>query len=105
MTDNATQSGSILILAVITIVLAIYTSITLRWWMMKKDKLSNDIVKYALFLVAVAVIILAPALFLNYLMNDIKLVKNIGPNGRAIVILAWFVPALVYNVIRRNKLK
>jgi hypothetical protein len=67
-----------------------------------KDELPNDIVKYALFLEAVAVIILAPALFLNYLMNDIKLVKNIGPNGRAIVILVWFVPALVYNVIRRN---
>ena len=115
MTDNINQIGSILILVLVTIILAIYSAVSTRWWVENRDRLTNKLQEpwYGLFslassLLAIAAIIVAPVFLLAYLMNDIKLVRNLGTYERDAVLLAWCVPGAIYNLIcafRRNKRK
>lgn len=115
MTVTINQVNAILILTLVTIILAIYSAVSMRWWAENRDKLTNRLPKpwYGLFslvssLIAIAAIIVAPGFLLTYLMNDMKLVKNIGTYGRDAVFLAWCVPGAIYNLIyafRRNRRK
>jgi hypothetical protein len=107
MTDTTNQNGSILILALVTIILSIYTLVSMRWWLGNRDKLPRRLVG-ALTLVAIAVIFFVPPLLLSYLMSEMKLAKKLGTYGGGIVLLVWCVPGAIYNLVyafRRNRPK
>ena len=97
--DNE-QTGRIIALALITIVMAIYTLLGFRWWLKNMDRLPKRLVA-VLWLASIAFLIFAPGYFLGYLMNDVKLVAGISSFGRCIVLMAWIVPGVVYGVVYR----
>jgi hypothetical protein len=107
MTDTTNQTGSILILALVAIILSIYTLVGLRWWLENRDKLPKRLVG-VLTLVVIAAIFFAPGFLLTYLMGEMKLAKNLGQYGGGIVLLVWIAPGVIYNLIcqfRRNRPK
>ena len=116
MTVTANQIGSILILALVTIVLSIYTLVGMRWWLKNGPKWYGwaKINRFLVFVAlgsqcaAFAAVVLAPIFLLAYLMNDVELVKNIGTNGRTAVFLTCLAPGVIYNLIselRKNRPK
>jgi drug/metabolite transporter (DMT)-like permease len=100
------ETSSILILILATVVLAIYTLVGIRLWLGKKEKIQNPWIQFGLGWVVVVFAIFAPLLLLAYLMNDIKLVKNMTPNERSLVLFVWCIPAGIYVImylIRKSK--
>jgi hypothetical protein len=95
------ETNSFLILILVTVVLAVYTFLGIRWWLGQKERISvlNQWIQIGLSLLIVAIVIIAPLVFLAYLMNDIRLVKNITPNERGFVLFAWCIPASTYVII------
>jgi hypothetical protein len=115
MTDTANQNGSILILVLVTIVLSIYTLVSLRWWIKNGDRLTklwgglkwSGLLLYVLGLVVIAAIFFAPALFLAYLMGKVK-PETLGQYGADIILLVWIIPLGIYiliYVIRQSRKK
>jgi hypothetical protein len=105
MTGNHTNS--IAVLAVITLVLAIYTFFGvswsrrnyLRWWEWAGKDRFRVFLALLFSVVLWAALLVGPGLVLGYLMNSVKLVDGIGPNGRFIVFLGWILPAFIYLVV------
>jgi hypothetical protein len=115
MTDTTNQSGSIVILAMVTIILSIYTLVSGRWWLKNGMKWygwagKNKFLLIVAFLsqyVAFAAVVVAPALLLAYLMGRMK-PGTLGQYGAGIVLLTWLAPGVIYNLIcqfRRNRPK
>jgi len=107
MANIDSGSSSILILALVTIILSIYSAVSMRWWVAKKDKLTNDVVKFVLFLVAIAALIVAPMFILAYFMGRMK-PETLGQYGGGIVLLVWIFPSGIYTLIHifyRNRPK
>jgi hypothetical protein len=98
MTDINNQWGPIAALALITIVLSIYTLVSMRWWLANGDKLPKRLIGAA-SLIAIACIIVAPLFLLIYLMGKMKLAQNFYPYGAATVLLTWIAPGVIYNLI------
>jgi len=74
----------------------------MRWWLKNNErfyKLCNGYLALPLWLTSIVAIIFAPGGCLGYLMNDIKLVKNIGTNGRFFVFMGWIMPTGTYIII------
>jgi ABC-type uncharacterized transport system YnjBCD permease subunit len=113
------ETSSILILTLVTVILAVYTLLGLmvclkiseKWmpkWIpwLKENRLRILLVFPFGWLALAVALFAAPAYFLGYLMNDYKLVKDIGPNGRFLVLFGWIVPTDIYiiiNLIRKSK--
>jgi hypothetical protein len=97
----------VLILGLITIVLAIYTFVGMRWWHNNSIRwlqwVGKDRFRVFILLVFTVGILIAlifvPMLILGYLMNDAKLVSGIGHNGRFVVLLGWSLPTFIYTIV------
>jgi formate hydrogenlyase subunit 3/multisubunit Na+/H+ antiporter MnhD subunit len=101
------ETSSILILALVTIVLSVYSLVVTKWWRRNRDRLIkcwggprwSGLLSLVLLLVFIAAVIVAPGFLLTYLMNDMKLVKNIGTYGRSAALLTWIGPSAIYSLI------
>ena len=107
MTDTANQTGPILILVLVTIILSVYTLVSLRWWNKNGDRLTkrwvgprwSGLLLSVLGLVAIVLIIVAPMFLLFFLIGKLKLGKGLGVYGIDTVFLIWIVPGVIYNLI------
>ena len=106
------ETTSILILILLTVVLAIYTLLGMmlctkvdeKWlpkWLpwLKENKFRVLLVFPFGWLAVIAILIVGPMCLLGYLMNDIKLVKDIDYNGRFFAFMGWIAPTAIYIVI------
>jgi hypothetical protein len=107
MTDTTNQTGSIIILALVTIVLSVYTLVSLRWWNKHGDRLTkrwvgprwSGLLLYILGLVAIALTIVAPMFLLFLLIGELKLGKSLGVYGIDTVLFVWIFPGAIYNLV------
>lgn len=90
----------IMALALITVALAAYTLIAMKWWLENIYKLPKRLT--ALLCIPVVIFVIAAPLFLlGYLMNDVHIVKNLDSTGRFVFLMAWIAPGVLYNIIRQ----